>query len=234
MLCFLFVANSQIDIPSISNAEIPNNRKRDRKRVRGQDKTAGLNPEDGPRDLARATLPTLPPVHGQRVFENASLEGIEKIFSQPLCSAIRRVTVQGQLKAAVTTTFPIWVRSGPVDCLMSLEIQKSSVEWFAMTLFNAKMSWMDQGLRVVLNGSVTLVIPVYELTLKGVSDKVILDIFGSEIRDAINESPMRKSELEDSTGLTECVSMILTKDGAIINLALGLHGGANLQNKLYT
>ncbi|KAH8693348.1 hypothetical protein GQ44DRAFT_585273, partial [Phaeosphaeriaceae sp. PMI808] len=37
----------------------------------------------------------------QRVIENASLQGIAKVFGEYMCGAIRRVTVQSGLKAAV-------------------------------------------------------------------------------------------------------------------------------------
>ena len=33
--------------------------------------------------------------------------------------------------------------------------------------------------------------------------------------------------------VTRCVLMMLTKNGAIINLSLGLGGGVEVQNKLY-
>jgi len=48
---------------------------------------------------------------------------------------------------------------------------------------------------------------------------------------------MREKELEEGNRVTECVSMILTNspsDAAIINLSLGLEGGVQIQNKLYT
>ncbi|APA15903.1 predicted protein [Sclerotinia sclerotiorum 1980 UF-70] len=37
----------------------------------------------------------------QRMFENASLQGIAKVFNEHICGTIRRATVDGDLKAAV-------------------------------------------------------------------------------------------------------------------------------------
>lgn len=166
------------------------------------------------------------------VIENASLEGIAKVFDKYMCSTIRRVTVQGGLKAAVTTVLPLW--GGPVDCLISLDVCEREVGQLAMALFNAKVKWVEQVLHVVLKEGITLIIPHSETTLKGVLDEAIIEVFGIEIHNAITESPIRRRELEEGKRLTECVSMILTKNGAIINLSLGLKGGLQIQNKLYT
>ena len=84
---------------------------------------------------------------------------------------------------------------------------------------------MEQVLYVVLKEGITLIIPHSEATLKGVPDKAIIKVFSSEIYDAITENPVRRRELEEGKRVTECVLMILTKNGAIINLSLGLEGG---------
>ena len=148
-----------------------------------------------------------------------------------MCGAIRRVSVQKELKAAVTTILPLW--GGPVDCLISLDICDQEVEQLAMALFNAKVKWVEQVLHVVLKEGFTLIIPHSETTLKGALDEAIIAVFGLEIHNAIAESPIRRRELEEGKHVTECVSMILTKNGAIINLSLGLEGGLQIQNKLY-
>ena len=168
----------------------------------------------------------------QRVIENASLQGIAKVFYEYMCGAIRRVTVDSDLKAAVTMVFPVW--GGPVDCLMSLDVCERDVEQLAMALFNAKVKWAERVLHVVLNEGTKLIIPNSEVTLKGVRDEAIIKVFGPEIHNAISESPVRKTELQEGKHVTECVSMILTKNGAIVNLCLGLKGGLEIQNKLYT
>ena len=157
------------------------------------------------------------------------MHGIANVFDEFLCDAIRRV--EGDLKAAVTMAFPLW--GGLVHCLMSLDIYERNVEQFAIALFEAKIQWVEQVLHVVLNEGITLIIPNSEATLKGVKDDAVMEIFGSEIYGAITDSPVRRRELAEGKRVTECVSMIFTKTGAIINLFLGLEGGLQLQNKLY-
>jgi len=108
------------------------------------------------------------------------------------------------------------------------------VEQLAMDLFNAKVKWVEGVLHIVLKEGITLIIPHSEATLKGVLDEAILKVFGSQIHNAIAESPIRRRELDEGKLVTEGVSMILTKNGGIINLSLGLEGGLQIQNKLYT
>lgn len=163
------------------------------------------------------------------MIENATLHGIAKVFDEYLCGAIRRV--EGDLKAAVTMAFLLW--GGLVHCLMSLDICENDVEQLAMALFGAKVKWAEQVLHLVLNEGITLIIPNSEATLKGVKDEAIIEIFGTEIYGAITESPVHRRELAEGKRVTECVSMIFTKKGAIINLSLGLEGGLQLQNKMF-
>jgi len=168
----------------------------------------------------------------QQVIENASLQGMAKVFDEYMCGAIRRVIVDSVLKAAVTMVFPVW--GGPVNCLMSLDVCERDVEQLVMALFNAKVKWVEHVLHVVLNEGTTLIISNSEATLKGVPDVAIFKVFGPEIHDAITECPVRRRELAEGKRVTECVSVILTKNGAIINLSLGLERGAQIRNKLYT
>ncbi|KAK2796024.1 hypothetical protein FQN50_009644 [Emmonsiellopsis sp. PD_5] len=172
----------------------------------------------------------------QEVFEHASLEGIATVFDKYICDAIRRVPVQIDSitfwRASVTTVFPLW--GGPVDCLLSLDICEWGVEYLAMALFNAKVKWAEQVHHIVLDQGTTLIVPNSEVTLKGVRDEAIIMVFGHEIHKAINESPVHRRELEEGKHVSECVSMILTKQGAIINLTVGLDRGLEIQNKLYT
>lgn len=173
----------------------------------------------------------LPVGQKQRVFENASLQGITKVFNKYVCDAVRRVTSEGDLKCAVTMVFPVW--AGSVDSLMSLDVYERDVEQLAMTLFNAKVKWVDQVLHIVFKEGLTVITHNFETILKGASDQAIEEVFGSEVLDAITESPVRKRELAGGKRVTECVSMIFTKNGAIINLSLGLKGGLQIQNELY-
>jgi hypothetical protein len=159
------------------------------------------------------------------------------VFDEYMCSAIRRDTVQSgaitSSMAAVTMDFPRW---GLVDCLMSLEVHQSKVGYLAMALFKVRVESEGQVWYVSLKEGVRLT-PNPEITLKGVLDEAIIDVFGSEIHRAIRTCRMREKELEEGNRVTECVSMILTSspsEGAIISLSLGLEGGVQIQNKLYT
>jgi hypothetical protein len=60
------------------------------------------------------------------VFENTSLRGIAKVFDEYMCDAVRRVTVNNNLKIIITMVFPIWV--GPVNCFISLDVYKRDVK----------------------------------------------------------------------------------------------------------
>ncbi|KAF1365190.1 hypothetical protein EJ07DRAFT_96300, partial [Lizonia empirigonia] len=164
----------------------------------------------------------------QRVFENASLLGIVEVFNQYICNAIRTVKVDGELKAAVTMAFPIW--GGPVDCVMSLDVNKHDVEQLVGALFKAEVKSVGQVLHVVLN-QVTLVTSS-EATLKGVPDEAIIKVFGLEIYEAIADCPMRRRELEEGKSVTDCISASFAKSGLIINLYLGLERGLQIRSKL--
>jgi len=149
------------------------------------------------------------------VFENASLNGIAEVFNEQMCTSIRQVTTQGELKAAVTMVFPNW---GLVGCLMSLEIGGWNVEWLAMILFKAKVGSVNGALQVV-HGGITLIITNSEVTLKGALDDASDKIFLPSLNAAVT-----------ATG----ISMTVLKDGAIINLALSVDKALKIQQKLYT
>lgn len=176
-----------------------------------------------------------PPIHTQHelVSANASLQGIANVFDKFLCDKIRKNTVGGKLKAAVTMVFPGW--AGPVECVMSLDVCVRDAEQLAMALFNIKVEWVDQVLRVVVNEAVSLIVSNFEeAALKGAPDAAVLKVFGPEIHDAITQCPIRRRELVEGRHVTECVSMFFLKNGAIINLSLDLEGGLQIWNKLYT
>ncbi|KJZ69735.1 hypothetical protein HIM_10875 [Hirsutella minnesotensis 3608] len=168
------------------------------------------------------------------VIEYASQAGVTIIFDEYVCDAIRTIPIQSNgvtsWKASVTMVFPVW--AGLVDCMMSLDVHDWGVKYFAMALFNAKVEWVEDVRHIVLKEGTTLIIPSAEATLKGAQDEAIMKVFGSEIYRAVTESPVRKKELRERKSTTDCVSMILTKNGAIVNLSLGLDKGLEIQKKL--
>lgn len=171
----------------------------------------------------------------QEIFEHASIDGIAAVFKGLICGAIRTtsVFVNGITRsmASVTTVFPPW---GAVDCLLSLDICETNVEALAMALFNATVKWVKESLHIGFARGTSLTIPNSEVTLKGVHDEAIAQVFGSEIQQAIKQSRIRIQEMEKGKLMTECVSMIITEKGAIISLSLGLVQGLEIQKKLYT
>lgn len=162
-----------------------------------------------------------------QVIARGALEGVAEVFNERMFNAIRRVTVDGESKAAITMSFPRWV--GPVSCVMGLDICESDIVQLAMDLFHAEVKWVGQTLHVILENGVSLTTKTSEVTLKGVEDRAIGEVFGSEIHNAINECLVRKAETRSAT---ECVSMIFTENGAFINLSLGIRAGLELQKKL--
>ena len=119
---------------------------------------------------------------------------------------------------------------------MSLDVRGRDVEQLTMALFNVRVESVGRTRYITLPGGVRLT-PNPEVTLRGVLDEAIIRVFGPEIHGAITACRMREKELEEGSRVTECVSMILTGSpdkGAIINLSLGLKGGAQIRKKLYT
>jgi hypothetical protein len=78
-----------------------------------------------------------------------------------------------------------------------------------------------------------MLIPSSKATLKGVLTENIVKVFSPKISKAISKCPVRKRELAQGKSVTKCVSMLLQKNRAIINLSLRLEAGIELQNKLY-
>ncbi|PYH75182.1 uncharacterized protein BO88DRAFT_431584 [Aspergillus vadensis CBS 113365] len=175
-----------------------------------------------------------PDSHGT-TYEHAVLEGITAVFSEDLCNIISKVPtpVKGETswRAAVTTAFPLY---GDVNCLMSLDICSSGIDYLALELFNAKINTTSSLRYIVIDDGPTLIVPVSESTIKGVKEEAIAKVFGVEIHKAIRDSRVRRMELEQGKELTECVSMIMMERGAIVNLSLDLDCGIELSRKLYT
>jgi len=168
-----------------------------------------------------------------RIIDNATVEGTREVFGDYLCDAARRVNIDGHEKAAVTIMLPKW--GGVVDCLVSLDIREEEVSKLASALFNADVNWVRRNLHIALptGQSIILSMPQAEVTLKGATNEAITNVFGPEICNAVNESPIRKREWEAGQQSTHCVSMIVTKTGAIINISLGLEGGLAIQSRLH-
>lgn len=193
--------------------------------------TANLDPSQNDIHLASGLQ--------QQVLSAASLQGTADLFPEYMSDAIRVDPVEGDgttcWKTAVTMSFPY---SGKVDCLMSLAIRETKVEYIAMALFKVHVD-VDPAARarqVVLEHGVRLV-PNPEITLQGVQKEAIIKVLGAEIYEAIKASRVCEEEQQQKpTRATRCVSMIIPSNphlGAIINLNLSLKGGSRVRDKLY-
>lgn len=169
----------------------------------------------------------------QLVFIKASLPGIATIFDPYISGIVMRLKEQSSLKGAITIVFP---SGGLVDCLISLQIHQSEVEYLAIALFKVRVKLVGQVQHVCLKDSITLR-PNSEITLKGVLNQAIIDVFGFEIHKAISVCRLHERELREGIAVTGCVSIILiskSSEGAIIGLSLGLEEGTQIRKKLYT
>jgi hypothetical protein len=103
-------------------------------------------------------------------------------------------------------------------------------------LFKVQVESVEEVQYISQSGGVRLM-PNPKVTLKGVLDKAVINIFSFKIHDAITTYSLRKRELEEGSPITNCVLMILTgslNKRAIINLSLGLEEGVQIQDKLYS
>lgn len=170
------------------------------------------------------------------IFREASLPGIGKVFDPHTTRAIMRLNAEDDSttpsKGAVTMVFP---STGLVDCLLRLEIYPSEVEHLAMALFKTRIKSEDQIRHVCLKDGVILT-PTPEITLSGVLDEAIAEVFGREIHEAVKACYLREKELKEGIVATKCILMILSNkpsDGAVIGLSLGLEEGVSIREELY-
>jgi hypothetical protein len=121
------------------------------------------------------------PLTNAAQFVHASQQGIADVFNKKICDAIKGDTIEHNgttyLRGAITMSFPMWVM---YDCIMTLAIHESKVEYFAKVLFNIQVVSRRHVRSLIFPGGVE-VAPSPELTVKGVSDAAIMDVFGPEI-----------------------------------------------------
>ena len=123
------------------------------------------------------------------------------------------------MAAAVTMSFPNWVM---YDCIMTLAIQESKVADLLNALFNIQEEWQGHVRCLAFPGGFKAVL-ASELTLKGVPENVILDVFGPEIFAALAISNLREDELAKGVDVPQGVSIILPAtfgDTVVVNLVL--------------
>jgi len=173
----------------------------------------------------------------QEIKERASLDGIAGVFDEHICTLIRKVPAHNDDKgsigmASVTAFFP--GSDSTIDCLLSLDIYETGVPYLAQVLFNAKVVRSEQGTHITLGDGTKLILPDSDTTIKGAREEALFAVFGYEISNAVNTSNLRRRERQEGKRKTDCVSMNLMSNGAIINLSLGLEGGREIIRRLYT
>lgn len=166
--------------------------------------------------------------------QHVPLEVVERVFNNNISSAIRKVPVEIDgttvYKAAIVVTFP---SSGPVECLLSIDVEEWAVDHLIRTLFNLETFRLDQTWCVILSGGARLKVSEPNLTVTSARDGPLLAVLGPKLYQAIQESSIRKKELEAGKQETECVSISLIDGGAILNLCLSLDAGIDIKNNLF-
>lgn len=165
-------------------------------------------------------------------MEYPSLEGAAAVFDACICNMMQKVNTGAPSRVVLTVTLPS--ESRPVVCLVSLHVYGWAVEFLAQSLFNVKVKWVDQIRHIISSKELQLVVAGADTTLTGAQDEALIAIFGFYMYEAINGSFIRRKEIREGKARTECVSMVLLDDGAIINISLDWDKGLKIRNKLYT
>ncbi|KAK4081911.1 hypothetical protein Purlil1_11503 [Purpureocillium lilacinum] len=164
-------------------------------------------------------------------LQYASVAGAVAVFRRSICDSIEIAPTRRQeadQRVCITMDFPPW---GVIDCLLSMQIRKSSVTPLANALFGVKrVEWHGNTIRVIQETGPRIV--GTEITLKGAEEGIVLEVFGLEPLNAIKATTLRAQEVREGEAKTECVSMILTSEGAVISLALGLVMATKIARKL--
>ncbi|KAF2011922.1 hypothetical protein BU24DRAFT_495030 [Aaosphaeria arxii CBS 175.79] len=167
-----------------------------------------------------------PSVGTWRVFTNPAPDLEDCRFGGIILESLERIDNTFE---AVTLRAPLWVLSGePVPCFVNLRICKRHVQSLGNTLFNTDIAWTGHSFRVFHEDGLIQTVPCPQITLTGVSDEVIFEVFGPRIREAVIACPIRQSELGNGISRTECVSMTFSKDEASIDLSLDLVKGTDI------
>jgi hypothetical protein len=165
---------------------------------------------------------------------HAELMRTTEVFGDIIANKILHMVEDNTWKAAVSMAFTPYARfedENWVPCMTTLDIREEAKRELAMALFEADVIWIAGVFKVIYKcGRASI---ATEITLKGVSNEVIVDLFGPEIAAAINDCPVRVKELSEGKGMTECVTMMFSRECTQISLAMGLESSIMIQHKLY-
>ncbi|KAJ1324253.1 hypothetical protein MN608_10313 [Microdochium nivale] len=152
-------------------------------------------------------------------------------------------------RAAVAFAFTPDSNKSTGECLVSLDLQDWAVGPLAWALFGVKTQAFSHDMPEVYleecggqartvgvtaqdKGSIAVTTWGSDLILKSVRRGALLDVLGPELDCAIQASCIRKAEVGVRKEENNCVSMILTASGAILNLILSRKEGMAILRKL--
>lgn len=163
------------------------------------------------------------------IYEQASLNGIASIFDSRLCDMIKKIPIRIDIwTAAVTMIFPPWNEG---TCTLILDIANGADD-LAMTLFGTTFTFTGQAQHIMISGGPKLTVPGTEFTLKGAKKEAIAKVFGLRVYEAIADH--FESEGGSAKDLSENLSMTVKREGAVIEISLGLLRAIELAKILYT
>ncbi|KND91858.1 hypothetical protein TOPH_03326 [Tolypocladium ophioglossoides CBS 100239] len=188
-------------------------------------------------ELGRTASPlptTLGAVGQGQLFTNASPQGITQIFPPYMCGAIRKTGAGAGSRASVTMGFP-YQQYGGIHCLMSLSIVPRRLVIVAKELFGMTLD-IDGGMQYIVSERGGKLLPMPSLNLQGASKEGIILMLGVKIRDAIEGSPQRETEISLSVMHTSCATLTISnnpEDDGQLNLNFGLKEGLVIKDLLY-
>jgi hypothetical protein len=165
-------------------------------------------------------------------MEYPSLEEAAAVFDACICNMMQKVNTAAPSRVVLTVTLPS--ESVPIVCLMSLRVYEWAVEFLAQSLFDFKVKRVDQIRHIISSKELQVAVSGADTMLRGAQDEALIAVFGFSMYEAMNGNFIRRKEIQEGKARTDCVSMVLLDDGAIINISLDWDNGLKIRNKLYT
>jgi hypothetical protein len=155
---------------------------------------------------------------------------ITSVFPPYLCGAIRK---QGD-RADITINFPSKLSETSLNCVMSLYISASKVQYIVMALFGQNLETIGTS-RYIMHGNGARSRP--DSVLMGGAKKEAIDqLLGPRIGRAIEKCPWRQEEIRLAVFDTDCVSVRLVSDSAedvLMSITMDLNQGFVLSEALF-
>lgn len=137
--------------------------------------------------------------------------------------------------AALSMSFPRDSSNEAQVCQMALEITQDRIQHFAMEWFGRRVE-AKEGLRYLAWQDGTKIVPCPQFTLQGFRREMLLQAFGRDIFDAIQNTPGYQDDVSRARPHTGSVSMIISHQqeaSAHVYLYLSLVEGTRIAIKLF-